>query len=97
MKRMRKFSYYTALITLFIILIFSMQSSAISLELDDRGTKVTEVQKMLDKLGYDISIDGVYGHRTKSTIKSFQLNNGLNVDGIVGDNTFKLLSSKSSG
>lgn len=88
---MKKFSYYTALITIFIILIFSVTASAVYLELNDRGKTITEVQKMLDKLGYNISIDGVYGHRTKSVIKSFQLNNGLSVDGVVGDNTYHLL------
>ena len=93
---MRKKSFYIALISILIILTFTITSFALSIKPDDRGEKVREVQMMLEDLGYDIAIDGVYGLRTKSIIKSFQSNNGLKVDGIVGDNTFEVLKDRTT-
>ncbi|MTI61154.1 MAG: LysM peptidoglycan-binding domain-containing protein [Firmicutes bacterium] len=82
----------------FILLIFLTLQSAIffhvhafKTELGDRGTGVKEVQQYLFNLGYDVSVDGIYGNQTKIIVKDFQYNNGLKVDGVVGDNTFKLL------
>ena len=93
---MKKKLFLRAIITISIILIFTISSSAFYVEVNDKGNKVTEVQKMLEKLGYDISVDGVFGYRTKSVVKSFQLNNGLKVDGVVGDSTYDLLKDRST-
>ena len=38
-----------------------------------------------------IDIDGIYGHRTVEIVKNFQYNNGLKVDGIVGEETLAVL------
>lgn len=78
-------------ITIFLIIGFSISTYAISLEVDDRGEAVKEVQSLLKKAGYDISTDGIYGYRTKEVVKDFQASNNLNVDGIVGDNTYDSL------
>ncbi len=51
------------------------------------GDDVRWVQKALSMLGYSISIDGYYGNDTKSVVASFQSNNGLTADGIVGTQT----------
>ena len=74
-----------------LIIILSVTVGAVSIDKDNRGKEVREVQKLLKELGYNINIDGIYGYRTKSVVKDFQHNNGLNVDGIVGRNTLKLL------
>jgi len=79
-----------ALIFIIIILSFSMSSFA-SIELGDTSTQVKEVQQMLNNLGYEVSIDGIYGYRTKETIKDFQRSNGLTADGIVGEKTLNFL------
>lgn len=62
------------------------------------GTKSVEVaivQFKLKTAGYNIgNIDGIYGSKTLSAVKSFQKKNGLAVDGIVGKNTWNALFNK---
>lgn len=53
-----------------------------------RGEDVKELQKLLK-----INADGIFGRQTEKAVKSFQLENGLVADGIVGQKTIaKLLS-----
>lgn len=50
------------------------------------------LQSCLNYLGYNAgSADGIYGPNTESAIRSFQRNNGLSVDGIAGENTWRYL------
>jgi len=43
-----------------------------------------QLQKDLSSLGYSITIDGLFGPETQSTVMSFQQSVGIEVDGIVG-------------
>ena len=43
--------------------------------------------------GARISVDGIFGAGTESAVRSFQQANGLSVDGIVGQNTWRTLLS----
>jgi len=52
---------------------------------------VGELQKLLRKKGYHISIDNDFGGATEFAVKLFQKANGLGADGIVGKNTWKAL------
>ncbi|ACL69856.1 peptidoglycan DD-metalloendopeptidase family protein [Halothermothrix orenii] len=72
-------------------MIISSPVLATTLKLGDRGREVKKVQQILRDLGYDIEVDSVFGYRTKQVVQAFQLNNGLDVDGIVGDKTLNLL------
>lgn len=55
-------------------------------------TQIKTVQQKLKNWGYYTgSVDGIYGTKTKSAVKSFQRKNGLAVDGIVGKQTAKAL------
>lgn len=81
----------TITLTILLVIGLSISTYAISLEVDDRGETVKEVQSLLKKVGYDIITDGIYGYRTKEVVKDFQANNNLNVDGVVGDNTYDSL------
>jgi hypothetical protein len=67
------------------------------IKLNQKGNSVKEIQKMLYDLEYDHLItnfetqenwnDGIYGVNTKNAVETFQEDNRLNIDGIVGENT----------
>lgn len=50
------------------------------------GKKGDDVKKLQSTLG-GLSVDGIFGIKTKTRVKEFQKNNKLKVDGIVGKNT----------
>lgn len=53
---------------------------------------IREIQAGLVELGYDTGgIDGLYGRKTISAIKSFQKRHRLNADGVLGDKTKRKL------
>jgi N-acetylmuramoyl-L-alanine amidase len=57
------------------------------------GDDVRELQRRLNRLGFDAGYDdGIYGDQTVQAVREFQLNVGLNVDGIAGPSTFDLLT-----
>ena len=57
-----------------------------------RGNDVKTVQDKLRWWGYyKVSVDGIYGPKTKEAVKYFQRKNGLTADGIVGKKTFEAL------
>lgn len=56
------------------------------------GVKV--LQQNLSKLGFSISVDGIYGNGTEKAVRAFQLQNGLIVDGIAGKATLSLVSAR---
>lgn len=62
-----------------------------------RGTNVTELQKLLIERGYALpryGADGHFGEETDKAVRSFQSLNGLDVDGIVGPQTWAALEKK---
>ena len=57
-----------------------------------RGTDVTELQRMLNDLGFDPgAVNGLFDERTARATKEFQRNAGLKSDGVVDDGVFKVL------
>ena len=61
------------------------------------GSEVRQIQTRLKNWGYyKGSIDGVYGNRTYSAVKSFQRKNGLTADGIAGQATLAAMGISSS-
>jgi hypothetical protein len=57
-----------------------------------RGCAVLEVQSTLKQRGYDVgSIDGIYGDQTAEAVRSFQRDNGLDTDAVVGPATWAIL------
>ncbi|TQL62886.1 peptidoglycan-binding protein [Propioniferax innocua] len=53
---------------------------------------VKDAQCLLNIAGYNAgSIDGVFGAQTKQAVEQFQADQGLEVDGVVGTNTWKAL------
>lgn len=56
------------------------------------GTYVLKLQQFLNKLGYDLVEDSDFGPKTKQAVIEFQTKYSLEVDGIVGNQTWTKLS-----
>jgi lysozyme family protein len=56
-----------------------------------KGDLVYAIQYLLRAHGYSLSADGKFGPQTGSAVKAFQQAEGLQVDGIVGPNTWQAL------
>ncbi|TYR79311.1 L,D-transpeptidase family protein [Priestia megaterium] len=60
-----------------------------------RGSAVQALQHKLTSIGYDTKgIDGIFGSNTATSVRKFQKDNRLTVDGIVGPATYKALGTK---
>ncbi len=60
----------------------------------DRKSSVLYLQRLLLSYLYPITnLDGIFGAETERAVRSFQSENGLSVDGIVGRNTWRTLLS----
>ena len=54
------------------------------------GSEVKELQSKLAQLGYGVgTVDGKFGAKTESAVRSFQKDHGLRVDGLAGAQTIK--------
>ena len=61
---------------------------------------VTEAQRKLIELGYDLGnsgADGKFGAKTEAAVKAFQKASGLKADGIVGKDTWGALDAADAG
>lgn len=56
------------------------------------GDAVTQLQLLLNQQGANIIADGRYGVATAAAVKAFQLRNGLDADGIAGQQTWNKLN-----
>lgn len=59
-----------------------------------KGDCVKYLQCMLTRNGFTTGIDGSFGPATESSVKKFQQKSGLEVDGVVGKNTWAALLKK---
>lgn len=58
------------------------------------GAYVKFLQQLLESNLYPVgTIDGIFGSRTESAVRAFQAGNNLDIDGIVGPNTWNALVS----
>jgi len=56
----------------------------------ERGTMVYIVQKILNRIGYELKEDGFFSIEMESAVKSFQSTvESLAIDGVVGYETMK--------
>jgi peptidoglycan hydrolase-like protein with peptidoglycan-binding domain len=56
---------------------------------DDTGEFVKAAQTELDRHNYSLVIDGIFGDKTDAAVRQFQNTDGLDVDGVVGPNTWR--------
>lgn len=59
----------------------------------NRGAEVRLLQETLNKYGYNLTVDGIFGEMTRQAVCHFQIQRGLECDGIVGRYTWKELFS----
>ena len=71
--------------------------SHLTWRLGDKGNGTKEVQTALQKAGYALSVDGSFGYSTEWAVKHFQTAHGLQADGIVGRDTWKILTHVING
>ena len=70
-----------------IIILFESSAFALS-KMGSTGQEVRNIQTRLKSWGYyTYTVDGIYGSRTVTAVKSFQRKNGLTPDGIAGPAT----------
>ena len=51
-----------------------------------QGSAVRQLQNELNKRGYSLDQDGIFGKKTRAAVRDYQKKNGLTmVDGIAGD------------
>ena len=68
-------------------------SATPTLERNDRGPAVTDLQTRLAAAGFSPgTADGIFGARTESAVRSYQSSRGIEVDGVVGQNTWAQLN-----
>ena len=80
-----------------IAIIFGISKSYGLSKYGSTGEEVKEIQTKLKNWGYySGEIDGIFGSKTLQAVKDFQSNNGLTVDGIVGEQTLAALGMSSS-
>ncbi len=82
-----------------VMLVGSLAVSATSKTLNygDEGPDVVTLQRRLRELNYNPgTADGKYGYKTYLAVRDFQYQNGLKVDGLVGEQTYILLFSSSA-
>jgi peptidoglycan hydrolase-like protein with peptidoglycan-binding domain len=71
-------------------------SAAPTLKYGARGPVVRDLQAFLRNRGYYFGrVDGIYGYRTDRAVRNFQYANLLRTDGVVGRNTWRVLSNRS--
>ena len=68
-------------------------SATPTLERNDRGPAVTDLQNRLTAAGFSPgAADGIFGARTEGAVRDYQASRGIQVDGIVGPNTWAQLN-----
>ncbi len=73
----------------------SAMANAAAFEEGDSGQDVAQIQAKLGALGYDAGLaDGEFGSMTTAAVKAFQKDRGLDVDGVVGSETYRALMGR---
>lgn len=63
----------------------------ITLKNGSKGNEVKTLQTALNKSGYGLTVDGIFGAQTEKSVRDFQKKHELSVDGVVGPKTWTML------
>lgn len=58
-----------------------------AIKLGEIGSRVVWLQAKLNKHGYNLTVDGIFGNGTLAAVKAFQTKKKLDADGLVGNAT----------
>lgn len=65
---------------------------------NDSGDEVKKLQEFLNwALGTNLTVDGIFGEKTESTVKQFQKKYGLATDGLFGEASLKIAQNLDNG
>ena len=64
---------------------------AAAFRLGDKGAAIMELQQALASSGYDITVDGDFGPATEAALRSYQQENGMEVDCLAGPAVYQAL------
>lgn len=59
-----------------------------------QGAEVVQLQQKLEKLGFPLTTDGIFGPNTRVSVEELQAMFGYNIDGAVGDATTQLIDAQ---
>ncbi|MFO0626120.1 MAG: peptidoglycan-binding domain-containing protein [Polyangiales bacterium] len=59
-----------------------------------RGDDVKALQESLNRFGYGLDADGIFGDGTDAAVRHLQKAFGYTVDGLVGEGTYKLIKQQ---
>lgn len=62
-----------------------------TLRTGSNGSLTRYLQRMLQELEYDVTVDGIFGQSTHNAIIDFQQKHALDTDGVVGGGTWRAL------
>lgn len=86
---------FRILVVCFLLAGVGSVAHAESIRFGDQGQDVEAVQRQLQAQGFlQSSSDGDFGSATEKAVKSFQAARGLEADGVVGSETFRLLMGR---
>ncbi len=90
----RKYQYDTKMAQAYAKFSGKKATSAASgmLRMGSKGAKVRELQQLLVRAGSPVTVDGDFGPSTKEAVRIFQLASGMEVDGVVGPQTWAALN-----
>jgi peptidoglycan hydrolase-like protein with peptidoglycan-binding domain len=60
----------------------------------NQGEAVKDLQRMLNSVGYNIKVDGIFGSETEKAVISFQKSAGIQIDGVAGNQTYAYLKDR---
>lgn len=60
-------------------------------EMGDRGQDVKDLQTLLNQIGYNLAVDGIFGGATDAALRQFQTSVGISADGQAGKVTIARL------